>query len=60
MFLALSHAAMGEAGEAARAAARLRAEFPGFSVERFIAGYPVTNRDALLAIRHAAELAKLP
>lgn len=60
MFLALSHAAMGEAGEAARAATRLRAGFPGFSVERFIAGYPVTNRDALLAIRHAAELAKLP
>ncbi|MER8437101.1 LuxR C-terminal-related transcriptional regulator [Mesorhizobium sp. M1393] len=59
MFLALSHAAMGEAGEAARAAARLRAEFRGFSVEGFIAGYPVTNRDALLAIRHAAGLAKL-
>ncbi|RWN28396.1 MAG: tetratricopeptide repeat protein [Mesorhizobium sp.] len=60
MFLALSHAAMGEASETARAAARLRAEFPGFSVERFIAGYPVINRDALLAIRHTAGLAKLP
>lgn len=60
MFLALSYAAMGEAGEAARTGARLRAEFPGFSVEGFIAGYPVTNRDALLVIRHAAELAKLP
>ena len=59
MFLALAHAAMGEAGEAARIAARLKAEFPGFSVERFIAGYPVTNPDAVLAIRHAAELAKL-
>jgi hypothetical protein len=31
---------MGEAGETVRAAARLRAEFPGFSVERFIAGIP--------------------
>ena len=59
MFLALAHAAVGEAKEAAQIAARLRAEFPGFSVERFIACYPVTNTDAALAIRHAARLAKL-
>ncbi|TIS60059.1 MAG: adenylate cyclase [Mesorhizobium sp.] len=59
MFLALAHAAVGEAGEAARIAARLKAEFPSFSVEGFIAGHPVTNPDALVAIRHAAELAKL-
>ncbi|MER9869887.1 tetratricopeptide repeat protein [Mesorhizobium sp. M0136] len=59
MFLALAHAAMGEAGEAARFAARLKAEFPEFSVERFITAYPVTNPDAVLAIRDAARLARL-
>lgn len=59
MFLALAHAALGEAAEAAAAEARLRAEFPGFSVERFITCFPVTNPDAVLAIRHAAKLAKL-
>ena len=59
MFLALAHAAVGETGEATRMAARLKAEFPGFSVERFIAGYPVTNREALFAICDAAGVAKL-
>jgi TolB-like protein len=59
MFLALAHAAVGESGEAARIAARLKTEFPDFSVERFITAYPVTNPDAVLAIRAAAELAKL-
>lgn len=60
MFLALAHAAMGETGEAARIAARLKAEFPSFSVERFIASYPVKNPDALLSIRHGADLVRLP
>lgn len=59
MFLVLAHAAQGEALEAAKIATCLKAEFPSFSVGRFIAGYPVTNPDALLAIRHAAEVAKL-
>ena len=59
MFLALAHAAVGGIGEAARTAVRLKAEFPEFSVERFISAYPVTNPDALSAIRHAAEVAKL-
>ena len=59
MFLALAHAALGETGEVAKATARMKAEFPDFSVERFIAGYPVTNRDAALAIRHTAALAGL-
>ncbi|MER8571381.1 LuxR C-terminal-related transcriptional regulator [Mesorhizobium sp. M1409] len=59
MFLALAHAAVGEALEAAGLAARLQTEFPEFSVERFIAGYPVTNPDAVKAIRQAAKLAKL-
>ncbi|UVK37735.1 LuxR C-terminal-related transcriptional regulator [Mesorhizobium sp. AR10] len=59
MFLALAHAAVGEGLEAAGLAARLHTEFPEFSVERFIAGYPVSNPDAALAIRHAAKLAKL-
>ena len=59
MFLALAHAAVGEDLEATAFAARLRTEFPEFSVERFIAGYPVTNPDAASAIRHAAKLARL-
>ncbi|PAQ09079.1 LuxR C-terminal-related transcriptional regulator [Mesorhizobium temperatum] len=59
MFLALAHAAVGESGEATRIAARLKAEFPDFSVERFIAAYPVTNPHAMQAIRDAAKLARL-
>ena len=59
MFLALAHAASGEGVEAAGLAARLHSEFPEFSVERFIAGYPVTNPQAAQAIRDAAELAGL-
>ncbi|ESY92682.1 LuxR C-terminal-related transcriptional regulator [Mesorhizobium sp. LNHC209A00] len=59
MFLALAHAAIGEGVEAAGLAARLQTEFPEFSIERFIAGYPVANPDAVKAIRQAAKLAKL-
>lgn len=59
MFLARAHAALGEIGEAARTAVRLKAEFPEYSVERFVSAYPVTNLDALSAIRDAAEVAKL-
>jgi len=59
MFLALAHAAVGEASQAATVAERLRTEFPEFSVERFIAGYPVANPEAARTIRHAAKLAKL-
>ncbi|MGX5804020.1 hypothetical protein ACWGS9_22610 [Bradyrhizobium sp. Arg314] len=42
--------------EAAAIAARLRTEFPGFSIEGFISGYPVTNPGAARAIRDAAKL----
>jgi TolB-like protein/Tfp pilus assembly protein PilF len=56
MFLALAHAATGEGVEAARLVARLDEEFPDFTVEGFIAGYPVTNPDAVRAIRDAAKL----
>jgi TolB-like protein len=59
MFLALAQAAVSETGEAARIAARLKAEFPDFSVERFIAAYPVTNPHAVQAIRDSAKLARL-
>lgn len=59
MFLALAHAAAGEDAEAAGFVARLRAEFPDFSVEGFISGYPVTNPDAVKAIREVAQLAEL-
>ncbi|MDX8520786.1 LuxR C-terminal-related transcriptional regulator [Mesorhizobium dulcispinae] len=56
MFLALAHAAAGEGAEAERFAARLDAEFPDFTVEGFISGYPVTNPGAVRAIRDAAKL----
>ncbi|MBM2713914.1 tetratricopeptide repeat protein [Mesorhizobium caraganae] len=59
MFLALAHAVVGEGAAAAGLAGRLHAEYPEFSVERFIAGYPVTNPGAAEAIRQAAKLAKL-
>ncbi|MDX8443414.1 LuxR C-terminal-related transcriptional regulator [Mesorhizobium australafricanum] len=59
MFLALAHAAAGEGAEAAGYIARLDAEFPDFSVEGFIAGYPVTNPDAARAIREAAKLVQI-
>lgn len=59
MFLALAHAAVDETDEAASFAVRLKEEFPEFSVEGFIAHYPVTNPDAAQAIRQAAKLVKL-
>ena len=59
MFQAMGHARIGETEEAASAASRLRTEFPDFSVERFIAGYPVTNPPALKAVQEGARLAML-
>ena len=59
MFLALAHAVVGEDAEAAGFVARLRAEFPDFSVEGFISGYPVTNPHAVRAMRAAAKQARL-
>ncbi|TIR26163.1 MAG: tetratricopeptide repeat protein [Mesorhizobium sp.] len=56
IFLMLAHAREGEGAEAAAIAGRLRTEFSGFSVDGFIAGYPVTNPDAVRAIRDAAKL----
>lgn len=45
---------VGEAGEADGIEARLKAEFPDFSVKRFITNYPFTNPEAADAILHAA------
>ncbi|WP_245469926.1 hypothetical protein [Mesorhizobium sp. M2C.T.Ca.TU.002.02.1.1] len=56
VFLMLAHAVLGEGPEAAVIAARLRAEFPGFSIEGFISGYPVSNLGAAQAMREAAKL----
>jgi TolB-like protein/Flp pilus assembly protein TadD len=58
LFLALAHMAVGEADVADRIEARLKSEFQDFSVERFITNYPVTNPDAVRAIRDAAQLAR--
>ncbi|OCP17521.1 MULTISPECIES: LuxR C-terminal-related transcriptional regulator [unclassified Ensifer] len=59
MFQAMAHACLGEAQKAADAALRLRSEIPSFTVERFIAGYPVTNPPAQRALREGARLAML-
>ncbi|TPI47525.1 tetratricopeptide repeat protein [Mesorhizobium sp. B2-9-1] len=59
IFLMLAHATLGEDREAAAIADRLRTEFPSFSVEGFISGYPVSNPGAARAIREAAKLVSL-
>ncbi|HEV7321882.1 MAG TPA: LuxR C-terminal-related transcriptional regulator [Ensifer sp.] len=59
MFQAMAHALSGEAKEATDVVWRLRAEFPSFTVDRFIKGYPVSNPPALEALREGARLAKL-
>ncbi|TPJ73626.1 LuxR C-terminal-related transcriptional regulator [Mesorhizobium sp. B2-6-2] len=59
IFLMLAHAKLGEGREAAAIADRLRTEFPSFSVEGFISGYPVSNPGAARAIREAAKLVPL-
>jgi TolB-like protein len=59
LFLAMAYAEYGSPGQSTAAAARLRTEFPDFSVDGFIAGYPVTNPPALAAIRGAAARAGL-
>ncbi len=59
MFLALAHAAAGDGAEATAFASRLDGEFSDFTVEGFISGYPVTNPDAIRAIREAAKLVRI-
>jgi tetratricopeptide (TPR) repeat protein len=59
LFLAMSHAQVGECDEARTLAVRLTAEFPSFAVEGFIREYPVTNPPALVAIREGARKAHL-
>ena len=57
MFQAMAQAFVGQSSEAASTALRLKTEFPLFSVERFIAGYPVTNPPALQAVQEGSRLA---
>lgn len=59
LFLAMAHAQLGEDGEAGQIAARLRTEFPGFTVDGYIRDYPVTAPDALSALRVGAAKAGL-
>jgi TolB-like protein/Tfp pilus assembly protein PilF len=59
LFLAMAHAQMDEIKQARKIAKRLSAEFPGFSVEGFIRGYPVFNPVALSAIREGSTKAGL-
>lgn len=59
MFQAMAHAYLGEMEEAAEVVSRLQAQFPSFTVEGFIAGYPISNPPALSAVREGARLARL-
>jgi TolB-like protein len=59
LFLAMAYAEFGNIPQSRAAVARLRTEFPEFSVEGFITGYPVTNPPAVAAVRAAATKAGL-
>jgi TolB-like protein/cytochrome c-type biogenesis protein CcmH/NrfG len=59
LFLAMAYAQLGETEEAREIVARLSAEFPTFTVEGFISGFPVSNSVALVAIRDGARKAGL-
>ncbi|MER9419533.1 LuxR C-terminal-related transcriptional regulator [Mesorhizobium sp. M0306] len=59
LFQSMGHAMLDEVPQAAKIAARLASEFPGFTVEGFIRTYPVTNPPALVAIREGARRAGL-
>ncbi|MBB3147326.1 TolB-like protein/class 3 adenylate cyclase [Phyllobacterium trifolii] len=59
MFLAMSHAMLDEMDEAATLGDKLAREYPGFTTEKFVAGYPVTNPPAIAAIRQGAQRAGL-
>jgi TolB-like protein len=59
LFLAMAHAQMHEIDESQKIVARLRAEFPSFTVQGFIQGYPVTSPVALDAIRDGSSKAGL-
>jgi di/tricarboxylate transporter len=60
LFLAMAHAMLGENAQASEITARLASEFPHFTAEKFIRGFPVTNPPALAAIREGAHRAGLP
>jgi TolB-like protein len=59
LFLAMAYAEFGNVAQSRAAVARLRTEFPEFSVDGFIVGYPVANPPAVAAIRGAAARAGL-
>jgi TolB-like protein len=58
-FVAMVYAMLGDATQASAVAARLRNEFPEFTIDKLISGYPITNPPAVGAIRKAARRAKL-
>jgi TolB-like protein len=59
LFLAMAHAQINDIEKAQKIVERLRTEFPSFTVEGFIRGYPVTNPVALAAIREGSSKARL-
>ena len=59
MFQVLAHTMLDQPSEAKRIAARLHEDFPKFSAELFIKTYPVTNPQAIAAIREGAHRAGL-
>ena len=59
MYWAMAQAQLGHAGEAHKAAERIRTEFPSFSVEGYIRDFPVTAPVAQAAIQEGATKAGL-
>jgi len=59
VFVAMAHAMLNEMPQASKLAARLACEFPDFTVEKLISGYPITNPPALAAIHEGARRAGL-
>ncbi|RJT28305.1 adenylate cyclase [Mesorhizobium waimense] len=59
LFQAMANALIGDEAGASKIAGRLRTEFPEFTPEGFIVGYPVTNPVAITAIREGAKRASL-
>lgn len=59
LFQAMANAMIGDEAGASKIAERLRTEYPEFTPEGFIVGYPVTNPVAITAIREGAKRASL-
>ncbi len=59
MFLAMAHALLGEMEVSRTYAGLLQTNYPDFTAETFISGYPITNPPAIASIRNGARCAEL-